>query len=102
MAKHRNSRLGRALALTAAVLALSACTVDVDGVTESAAKDAGRKYGEAMVDKLGARTTTKELKSLCGQGARTTDFLPDTDVDEAAQADVDAFVEGCREAVTEN
>ena len=102
MAKHRNSRLARALTLSAAVLALSACTVDVDGVKESAARDAGHKYGAAMVDKLGARTTTKELKALCGQGARTTDILPDTNVDEAAQADIDAFIEGCREAVTEN
>ena len=102
MATHRNSRLVRALTLSATVLALSACTVDVDGVTESAARDAGRKYGAAMVDKLGARTTTKELKALCGQGARTTDFFPDSNVDEAAQADIDAFVEGCREEVTGN
>jgi hypothetical protein len=83
-------RLARSLALTAALAGLAACSGQVQGPSEQDARDAGREYGRAIVDTVGSRVDVAEMESLCGEG------VGEDDADK-----IDAFVDGCREAVAE-
>lgn len=100
MTTTRNGRLSRALTLTAALVAVNACSAEVEGPSEADATNAGREYGEALVETMGSRATVEEMQVLCGQGARDGDVVPEGSGDGFGD-EIDAFVESCREAVAE-
>jgi hypothetical protein len=86
------SRFTRLLLPSVALASLVACSAEVEGPSQDEQHDAGREYGQVIMDTIGSRATVDEMEALCGQGAREEGIVPD---------DLDAFVEGCREAVTE-
>lgn len=97
------SRLTRTLTLAAALASLTACSAEVEGPSAQDAREAGREYGRAIVDTLGSRADVGEMKALCGQGAREEGPVSagEGNGGDGLADEIDAFVEGCREVVTE-
>ncbi len=77
-------------------VALSACGSD-DLPTAEEARDAGLKYGKAIVNTVGERATRGEMEALCGKAARD-EALPGEDGHQADET-IDAFIDGCVDAV---
>lgn len=77
--------------LPAWLLLLVGCAAEVEGPTLEESREAGRKYGEVIVETISTRATQEEMESLCGDGA--------DDGDPRTSDEVDAFVEGCLEVV---
>lgn len=95
--------------MLAAAALLSACSAETERTPDQGAQkaqEAGRDYGQAIVEMVGSKASVAEMEDLCGQGAREEAAKEgkgkDTDVAlEDAGVDLDAFIDGCREAVSE-
>lgn len=92
-------RLARTIVLTAAGLVLAACSAEIEGPSEKEARDAGRDYGEAIVDTVGVRATPEEMEDLCGQGAQEEGIVTKGREGDETDLELDAFIDACREAV---
>jgi hypothetical protein len=88
------------IALSAA-LVLGACSASPSSEKES--RDAGRDYGQTIMDTLGSRTNQAEREELCGQGLVDGKIVdPETGrPGDETDLEVDAFIAGCREAVAD-
>lgn len=84
-----------------AVVSLAGCSAEVEGPTEQEARDAGREYGEAIVDTVGERATPEEMEDLCGQGAVEEGIVTKGREGDETDLELDAFVEACRKAVAQ-
>lgn len=84
-----------------AVVTLTGCSAEVRGPSEQEARDAGREYGETIVDTVGARATPEEMEDLCGQGAVEEGIVTKGREGDETDLELDAFVEACREAVAQ-
>ena len=84
-----------------AALVLGGCSADVEGPTEQEARDAGREYGEAIIDTIGERLTEEEKQDLCGQGAVEEGIDSKGREGDETDLELDAFVEACRKAVAQ-
>lgn len=96
----RSSTLVHALATLLALGAFTACAAEVKGPSEEDAREAGRSYGETLVDTIGARATREELENLCGQGAKDEGIVTEGRQGDETDLEIDAFVDGCLEVVT--
>ena len=83
------------------MVALGGCSAEVKGPTEEEARDAGREYGEAIVNTVGKRATPEEMEDLCGQGAMEEGIVTKGREGDETDLELDAFVEACREAVAQ-
>jgi hypothetical protein len=84
-----------------ATLVLGGCSAEVDGPTEEEARDAGREYGEAIVNTVGQRATPEEMEDLCGQGAMEEGIVTKGREGDETDLELDAFINACREAVSQ-
>lgn len=82
-------------------LALTGCSAEVQGPTEKDAREAGRDYGEAILDTIGARATQDEMEELCGQRAKEEGIVTKGREGDETDNEIDAFIDACREAVSE-
>lgn len=96
----RHRRLSPALVLASATLALAACSAEIDGPSEKEVRDAGRDYGEKLMDTIGARATADELETLCGKGAEEEGIVTKGRPGDETDLEIDAFVTACRQAVS--
>jgi hypothetical protein len=84
-----------------AVLALAGCSAEVKGPSEEEARDAGREYGETILDTIGVRATVEEMEELCGQRAKEEGIVTEGREGDETDNEIDAFIDACREAVAE-
>jgi len=98
---HRHLVRTATAAATLAVVTVAGCSAEVKGPSEQEARDAGREYGEAIVDTVGERATPEEMENLCGQGAVEEGIVTEGREGDETDLELDAFVEACREAVAQ-
>jgi hypothetical protein len=82
-------------------LVLGGCSAEVDGPTEEEARDAGREYGEAIVNTIGQRATPEEMEDLCGKGAMEEGIVTKGREGDETDLELDAFIDACRKAVSQ-
>lgn len=99
MGSDTRRRLARHFSLVLVVAVLGACSAEVKGPSEEEARDAGREYGEVILDTVGARTTVEEMETLCGKQAREEGIVTKGREGDETDNEIDAFIDACREAV---
>lgn len=93
-------RLRPTLIAAVTLVAVTGCSVQVNGPDEGDVRDAGREYGETLAGTLGSRTSEEELRSLCGEGAMEEGYVTKGREGDETDVEADAFITACTRAVS--